>query len=201
MVGLLKITRLLFIVLPLSQVNQEIFAALLNSLHPDAIVAGREYVRLRDKLTSFFDLRGDNDPETAADETLDRAARKVAAGTIVPEIGRYCVGIARLLFLERQRLTYRARHAFSHFTENHTDPPDESTQQRYRLMAQCLAQLPQSEQELLANYCRKNAAGREFARQRAALAQIYQTNAAGLRLRVHRLRLRLAQCVKAHQAK
>ncbi len=103
MVGLLKITRLLFIVLPLSQVNQEIFATLLNSLHPDAIVAGREYVRLRDKLTSFFDLRGDNDPETAADETLDRAARKVAAGTIVPEIGRYCVGIARLVFLERQR--------------------------------------------------------------------------------------------------
>ena len=178
----------------------ETFASFLQCLHADSAQAGREYTRLRDKLRGFFELRGDSDPDTAADETLDRAASKLAGGVNAPHIGNYCLGVARLVALERQRQAMRERQAFSQLAETRSDPFDAQMEQAYQLMARCLEKLPRAEQELLTDYCR-NLGGGQRARQREALATAWQTTPAGLRLRVHRLRLRLAECVKVKVAK
>lgn len=175
--------------------DAQAFANFLKHLDADPDAAGREYARLRRKLLGFFSLRGDTDPDSGADETLDRTAAKLAAGAVVPEIGPYALGIARFVSLERNRLTQRERQAFIGFTENRGAAFDERAEQVYRLMAHCLEQLPPREQELLTAYC-QDLRGLAQAEQRQQLAEVWGTTAMALRLRVHRLRLRLADCVK-----
>jgi DNA-directed RNA polymerase specialized sigma24 family protein len=170
-------------------------AGFLQSLHADGDAAAREYERLRAKLTGYFAMRGDADPESGADETLDRASAKIAAGAAVPDVGRFCLGIARLVALERYRRAQRERQAFTGFAENRENRFDEEIENTYKLMALCLEQLPAAERELLTEYCR-DLRGQARARQRGALAEKWDTTTLGLRLRVHRLRQRLADCVR-----
>jgi hypothetical protein len=180
--------------------SREIFAGLLRQLHTDADTAAREYARLREKLLGYFDLRGDHDPDTAADATLDRAAAKLAAGVEAPNVGRYCLGIARMVALERQREAQRERAAFQHFHEERAARLDEQTEAALRLMADCLEKLSDADRELLAAYCRR-APGEKHARRRTALAAAQQMAPATLRLRVHRLRQKLHDCVKKSAAR
>ena len=180
--------------------SAETFANFLQQFHADTETAGREYARLRRKLLGFFEMRGDHDPPTAADETLDRAALKLAEGKAVPDIGRYCLGIARLVTLERYRQSQREKNSFLGFAKNQENKFDEQLEQAYRLMARCLEQLPAREQELLTAYCQE-LQGQERARRRLKLAEEWETTTMGLRLRVHRLRLRLSECVKKAQNK
>ena len=140
-------------------------------------------------------MRGDPDPLTAADETVDRAAAKIAEGIVVPDIRRYCLGIARLVGLERYRQAQREKNSFLGFAKNQESKFDEQVEEAFRLMAHCLEQLPQREQELLTAYCQE-LQGQERAQKRLQLAEQWDTTTMGLRLRVHRLRLRLAECVK-----
>src|SRR5438128_1312450 len=54
---------------------------------------GRCYIRLHRRLEGFFTMRGVGDPAGAADATVDLAVKKIAAGTPVPDAGKYCMGI------------------------------------------------------------------------------------------------------------
>ena len=56
-------------------------------------VLGEEYETLRLTLVKFFDWRGARFPEECADETFNRAARKIDSAETVREIGCYCHGI------------------------------------------------------------------------------------------------------------
>ena len=53
------------------------FDLLLSALHADRDRAGEEYERLRRTLVTFFDWRGCAFPEELADETFNRAARRL----------------------------------------------------------------------------------------------------------------------------
>lgn len=183
-----------------SQVGAETFAYFLKRIHADSETAGREYARLRDKLAGYFALRGDGDPETAADETLDRVAAKIAGGAQVPDIGRYCLGVARLIVLERQRQNQREQKAFAGFSEERENRFDELAEQAYRRMQDCLERLAEKEVKLLTDYCR-DAKGWEKARWRETLAAQWGLTTLALRLRVHHLRARLAECVKKNAKK
>lgn len=177
------------------KVGAETFAYFLKRIHADSETAGREYARLRDKLAGFFAMRGDSDPEAAADEALDRVAAKMAGGAQVPDIRRYSLGVARLVALERQRRTKREQQAFVEFNGERENRFDELTEQTYRLMRDCLERLTEREKQLLTDYC-CDARGRERARWRETLAGQWGLTTLALRLRVHHLRARLADCVK-----
>ena len=77
------------------------FSRLLTFLCPeDPDEAGRRYLRLHQKLEGYFQFRGVADPIAASDEALDRAARRIAEGAEVPDINKFCLGIARFIIKE-----------------------------------------------------------------------------------------------------
>ena len=82
---------------------------LLARFSEDKRQAAAAYTALRDSLVRFFEIKGDSEPEAAADATLDRTALKVAADTPIDDIRKYSFGIARLIFLERLRLSQKEK--------------------------------------------------------------------------------------------
>jgi DNA-directed RNA polymerase specialized sigma24 family protein len=178
--------------------TQEAFDLLLARLHPEREQAGGRYAALRLKMVRFFTLHDDYGAEEAADETLDRVARKLAEGAQVEGIEPYAYSIARLILLERNKRERRARAAF-----DRSAGPDEpaaadepaAPEDYYQPMADCLAGLPDDDQKLLRGYY-----GEINARRRAALADGLGVSLARLRLRVFRLRARLEECLKRKRA-
>jgi hypothetical protein len=176
-------------------VGSEALARFLESLSLDTEEAGRRYTRLHERLVGFFRLKGISDPASAADETIDRAALKIIAGTPVPDADKYCLGIARNLAKEKYRSEQRESSAFLKFFETLADATNEQVERIYRILKPCFEQLASEEQELLLAYCQVPR-GRARAEHRRHLAEIRKTTVLALRMRVTRLRNILTDCVK-----
>lgn len=173
----------------------EDFARFLERLSPDAEEANRRYIRLHEKLVGFFYLRGIAATGQAADDTLDRAAVKICAGTPVPDVPKYCLGIARNVASEMYRREQRERATFLLFLQNLADNSDEEIERIQRILKPCFDQLATEEQELLAAYC-QIFRGRARAEHRRQLAETMNTTVPSLRMRVTRLRTILTACAK-----
>jgi DNA-directed RNA polymerase specialized sigma24 family protein len=176
-------------------VNSEAFARFLESLSPDTEEAGRLYTQLHKKLVGFFRLKGVSDPVSAADDTIDRAAVKIHSGVPVPDVDKYCLGIARNIAKERFRRAQREHSTFLNFTESLANNSNEQVARIYDLLKPCFDQLTVEEQNLLSSYCQL-VRGRARAEHRRELAEKMQTTVLALRMRVTRLRGILADCVK-----
>ncbi len=175
--------------------SPEEFARFLEHLSPDMEEAGRQYTLLHKKLAGFFYLKGVSEPGMAADETLDRAAVKICAGTPVPDVPKYCIGIARNIVREGLRREQRERAVFQSFVENLNDDSDEEIERIERVLKPCFEQLADDERELLFGYCQV-LRGRARAEHRRQLAEAMKTTVLALRMRVTRLRGILGECVE-----
>jgi hypothetical protein len=175
----------------------EEFARFLEYLSPDMEEAGRQYTRLHKKLVGFFYLKGVSESDKAADETLDRAAVKICAGTPVPDVNKYCLGIARNVVRERLRREHRETSVFFRFIEDLNDDSDAEIERIERVLRPCFNQLAAEEQELLQSYCQLFR-GRARAEHRRQLADNMKTSVLALRMRVTRLRGVLNACVEKH---
>jgi hypothetical protein len=173
----------------------EDFTQFLKQLATDPDEAGRRYVLLRQNLVAFFSRHRISDPDNAADETLDRAAMKIAEGAVVPEIKPYCLGIARYIVKERVRKEFRDDGANREFVHETINQSNEQVEWIYRVLLPCFQQLDIDEQRLLVEYCQVMH-GRERAEHRRKLAEKRNTTLLGLRMRVTRIRTHLAECVK-----
>lgn len=176
----------------------QFFAALLNFLCPDdPDEASRRYLHLHQKLVGFFRLKGMYDPVNDADDALDRAGEKIVKGHNIPDIYKFCMGIARNIVHERLRQKKREESAFLKFIDNSQDNSTEAlVDQITNLMKPCFEQLPKDDQNLLLSYCRVPP-GVERAVHRRQLADSLKSTLAALRIRVTRLRRVLNSCVKA----
>jgi DNA-directed RNA polymerase specialized sigma24 family protein len=177
--------------------SPESFAQFLGFLSPDTDEAGRLYTRLHQKLTGFFSLKGISDPVNAADETIDRAAVKIATGATVPDVNKYCSGIARNIAKERFRRAQREDSTFQRFVENLASYSDEEVERIERILKPCFEELTPEDQSLLLDYCQVMR-GRARAEHRRKLAEKLESTVLALRMRVTRLRSILAECVKKH---
>jgi hypothetical protein len=171
------------------------FSTLLKFLGPDDPEdGGRRYLLLHQKLVGYFQLRGVADPVACADEVLDRAARRITEGAEVPDIDKFCLGIARFIIKERWRVDTRESAAFLQFLELNVSV-SENDLNRFSLMRSCLDQLPQHDRELLNSYCTVPG-GRARAKHRLELAEERHLTVSALRIRVTRLRRGLDDCVR-----
>jgi hypothetical protein len=171
------------------------FSRLLTFLCPaDTGEGGRRYLRVHQKLEGYFRIRGVADPAAAADETLDRAARRIAEGTEVPNIDNFCLGIARFIVKEGWRINTRESTAFKEFLERHEHASADQLD-RLSLMKSCFEELPQYEKNLLNAYC-DAPRGKARAQHRRELAQRLELTVSALRIRVTRLRQNLDECLK-----
>lgn len=175
--------------------SPEDFSRFLALLSPDAEEAGHLYNRLLKRLTGFFNMKGISDAEAAADEAINRAATKIGAGAPVPEVDRYCLGIARNIAREKRRLTQRETLAFRKFIEDADEFPIEQLERIYGVLKPCFEQLTNEDQQLLLEYCRQ-IQGQARAAIRRELAEAMQITMLALRVRVTRLRNRLTDCVQ-----
>ena len=178
------------------EVNAHPFTALLAFLGPeDTDEANNHYLRLHNKLAGYFRLKGMSDPITDADDALERAGKKILEGVPIPDIDRFCMGIARNVVLERSRNRRREESAFLHFFE-HSQNDNSLLDRITNLMKPCFERLSQDDRDVLNSYCRVPP-GKSRAEHRRELAESLKSTIAALRIRVTRLRRDLEQCVKA----
>jgi hypothetical protein len=175
----------------------QFFASLLTFLCPDdPDEASRRYLRLHQKLAGYFRLKGMSDPVNDADDALDRAGEKIVKGQEIPDIDKFCMGIARNIVHERLRYKKREESAFLKFLDHTQDTSTEALLDRItNLMKPCFEQLPQDDRNLLTSYC-KVPPGIDRAEHRRQLAASLKSTISALRIRVTRLRRSLENCVK-----
>ncbi|MEW5984620.1 MAG: hypothetical protein AB1806_19890 [Acidobacteriota bacterium] len=173
----------------------EAFESLLAWLDPDRARAGEAYVRQRERVVRYLEWRGCEMSDALADEVFDRVARRLAEGVEVKaeQPGPYIYGVARLVCLEALKLQQKRRAA------RDAEPPAGLTSDaadaelRDRRLARCLAALDTDQRTFILRYYEHDGQDRIRARQRLAVEMGLPLNA--LRIRAHRLRERLAECL------
>src|SRR5215468_12318314 len=83
--------------------TQTAFDNFLACLDSDRDIAADRYLRIRRDLVRLFEWRGCSAPDDYADETMNRCARKIAAGEEIRDITTYSLGVARMLLREMAR--------------------------------------------------------------------------------------------------
>jgi DNA-directed RNA polymerase specialized sigma24 family protein len=175
------------------------FAALLPALDADTDAAALRFERIRGRLLRFFRARGGQWPDELADETLDRVGRRLSEGQSIADVDRYVLGVARHVLLETWR------HERRHPTEDDFEgavarvaaparETAEETEAGLRCLARCLDALPAEERELLFRYY--TGEGRALVEARQVLAAELGLAQGALRIRLHRIRLRMEQAVR-----
>lgn len=175
--------------------NRDSLDALLAMLDPDRDRAAEMYEIIRRKLIRLFEWRGCEFPEDLADETFNRVAKKLYEGT---EIQRdplgYFYGVAHLVYKEDWRGIARKKKALDSGAWPPRQPDEEPEDHRLSCLKKCLAQLPADQRHLLLEY-HKGEDGNIRNRKRLADELGVPINA--LRIRVHRIRRKLEDCIES----
>ena len=172
--------------------TQDAFDLLLAQLDTDRQQAGAKYEALRRKLVKFFEWRGCGFSEDFADDTINRVARNLEAGEKIRHFAAYCAGIARHVFLESLR-TRQQQEALQTMPNPSATPSDDSDR-RWECLEHCLRELPPESFHLIVQYYQEDKHTRIEARRDLAARLGIPLNA--LRIRAHRIRLRLEGCVQ-----
>jgi DNA-directed RNA polymerase specialized sigma24 family protein len=178
-----------------------VFDALLRALHPERERAAEKYEAIRQRLRRFFRWRGARWPDELTDETIDRVARRLAGGEVIraQDAGRYFLGVARNVLREswqreRQRGQEHDAAALAEHLAAGAGAAEENAEARLECLDGCLAELPAETRELLLRYYRGEAGAK--IEERRMLAMQLGVSPGTLRIRLHRLRLRLEGCVR-----
>lgn len=177
--------------------RDEELTALLQRLGPDRELAGTRYEQLRRRLVSIFEYRRCPYPEELADETLDRAARRleqIGSEFVGSDPARYVYGVAWNVAREsfRRRATVPLPERWERLRT--TAPPREDEEERESAcLDRCLDRLAPGERGLVLGYFQGEKG--ERIERRSALAQELGISSNALRLKIHRLLHRLRECV------
>jgi DNA-directed RNA polymerase specialized sigma24 family protein len=169
------------------------FDRLLESLAADRERAGEAYEHLRKRLVKFFSWERCAEPESCADETLNRIARSLERGTAIQKMEHYALAVARLVMLEART---RERNLSSVLSDPAAMPTfNEEAERALACLENCLNALPADQRTFLLEYYRGGGSARIANRRRMAEASGIDRNA--LRNRAMRLRERVESCVRS----
>ncbi len=177
------------------QLTQTAFDALLHNLDANRTDAGEKYLRLRKNLVRFFETRGIASAEEAADETLNRLARKLEGGEQFENINFYALGVARYLALEiRKSPAQKTSNDLPEIGVSPFDAEGDETEIKLHCLDDCLRDLPPENREIIVGYYRGEQREKIENRERMAARLDIPNNA--LRNRAVRLRDKLESCIK-----
>lgn len=164
------------------------FDRLLAILDDDRDVAAVAYGQLRQRVVGLHRWWGADDPDGLADQTLDRAARKLQEGASVErgDFGAYVRGVARMVFYEAARQPRPVGLDREPLADSYA-----AEQVPLDCLDECLSSLDATDRRLLLRYYD----GRDQIAERRQLAREMGITPTALRLRTHRLRARLEACV------
>jgi DNA-directed RNA polymerase specialized sigma24 family protein len=176
------------------------FDGLLRYLDASRDTAAREYERLRRRLIRLFEWRGAAVPEELADVTLNRVAQRLQDGVhiLAKDPFLYVRGVAHMVFLEslrkqRQEAAALRQVALEHRLQNQTELESRAEHEaRLRCLRTCLLELSEEKRNLILRYYHADAARSD---QRTEQAVALGVSRDVLRLRAHRIRSRLEECV------
>jgi DNA-directed RNA polymerase specialized sigma24 family protein len=170
------------------------FEALIQALGATPELAAPAYQQLHTRLVRLFRLNNASDPESLADEALDRLARRIVAN----EAGQlsspqaFAVGIARHLLQEDARQQQRAEVTANTWTSLSPDGREEE-EDRLDALDRCLDRMRPEQAELLRSYYRWT--GKAKIEHHRQLAQSLGLNLNALRTRLMRARAVLERCM------
>jgi DNA-directed RNA polymerase specialized sigma24 family protein len=181
----------------------EAFAKLLAAFAPDSNEeAGAKYEAARIRLIKLFQWRGIFEAEEAADETLNRVARKIDEGEIVRDISAFIGGIARFVLLEKLKSKERTNvaledappTAFVKQPEEFAD--DRADEQKLRCFNRCMREMPDEMRQIVVEYYNADADGSVRIEHRKRMAERLNLEMNALRNRALRARGKLEDCIK-----
>jgi DNA-directed RNA polymerase specialized sigma24 family protein len=167
---------------------REEFEALLAWLDKDRERAALRYEQIRSRLIQVFVCRGSSGAEELADETIDRVMGKVAqiSGTYLGDPALYFYGVAKNVFHE----SVRAK-PISPPSPKAIEAEEESHE--HDCLEKCMQQLPPETRRLILAYHEKSGQAKIDAHRQLAEELGLGVNA--LRIRVHRIRARVRECM------
>ena len=173
------------------------FEEILAWLHPDRELAAERYVQLRHDLSKLFSWKGCQDPDGLTDEVFDRVAKKVhlVRPTYEGEPRLYFRAVANNVMKEyfRRVKTQVSLEGVEVLSERATEIQEDNTA-RIDCLQLCLQKLGKDKRELiLAYYAKEKRAKIEH---RNALAQSFGIPVETLRVKAHRIRVALENCLE-----
>lgn len=160
---------------------------LLERLDADRETAAARYEELRARLRALFEWWGAQDASALADRALDRVAVKLLEGTEIgaASLPAYVRSVAQHVLFEWRREESRQEKAVR-------DVPlhEPVTEEELAALDRCLERLEAEDRKLILEYYEGT---HKATRQR--LAEKLGVTATALRIRAHRLRRRLRDCV------
>jgi DNA-directed RNA polymerase specialized sigma24 family protein len=169
--------------------TQELFDELLSWLNSDREQAGQEYEDIRRRLIKLFTCRHCAEAELLADETINRVANKVKdiKDTYVGARPPYFYAVANKVHLE-------------YLSKPLPPPPpppmhnSEEIEREYDCLEQCMQKQTLANRKLVLEYYR----GEKKAKidHRKSLAEQYGIALNALRIRAHRIRTALQECLE-----
>jgi len=166
------------------------FDALLAWLDSDRDQAALKYEDIRLRLIRIFICRGSPDAEELTDITFDRVMRKL------PEFSRSYSGDPALYFYGVAKNIYResVRSESARVLPWPKQIQGEDDSMEYDCLEKCIEQLAPESRRLVLSYYEE--AGQKKIDSRKHLAEELGIDINALRIRVHRLRSRLEDCVR-----
>jgi DNA-directed RNA polymerase specialized sigma24 family protein len=170
------------------ELTEGAFSKFLAWLNPNLDQAGEKYEDIRRRLIKIFTCRGCTCPEDLADETINRVIRRVQeiAETYVGDPALYFYGVAHKVHLEYVRPK-----------PNPPPPPPPEARPRAEeesaCLEECMDRLPLHGRDLVLQYYQEEKHAKIDLRKQLAAQMGIPMNA--LRIRAHRIRMNLQDCV------
>ncbi|HXL80613.1 MAG TPA: hypothetical protein VN951_07025 [Pyrinomonadaceae bacterium] len=181
-------------------ITQEAFDGLLNWLDNNPEQAALKYEKIRTRLIKIFACRGCGEADDLADETINRVTAKVdsIASSYSGDPALYFYGVAQKVHLEylRSRPVLQEPFEAGHeMKSRNVMESDDDIEREYFCLERCMDQLPPENRRLVLEYYQEEK--RAKIDHRRNLAQELGIAVNALRIRAHRIRLQLQQCVQA----
>lgn len=176
--------------------SRESLERLLDLLDADREAAARRFQQIRRRLIRLFEWRGARFPDDLADETISRVARRLDDGVEIrsDDPFRYFCGVAHMVFKEVLRERKRDRVLQDPASWPPPGGPEpEPDDARMEVLQECLGKLGDEQRALLLEY--HEGERRERIDNRRAIAERLGIELNALRIRVHRMRLKLERCI------
>lgn len=174
--------------------TQRAFDKLLTSFSTNRDEAGEQYERMRIKLSRVFEWQSVGPAEELTDETFNRVARRLDEGQSVDNLIAYTLGVAKIICKEARKKIAPVSLDETPESRRQVAPEPVEPDARLRCFDHCLDELPREKQYLIVEYYQQERRDKIDRRQRLADRLGIPLNA--LRIRAHRIRMALENCIK-----
>lgn len=169
----------------------------LDWLDKDSDRAAAEYLAIRHRLTIYFNCRGCLDPESLADETINRVIHKLPtlADSSTSDKAKIFYGFAKFVYLEHLSESQNHENSLVEFMMRMNKPESDDEQQHiYQCLSQCLQKQPPDKQMLFVSYylVERN----EKVRRHEEIAEQFGLTINALRKKIFDLKKTLFDCIK-----